>query len=669
MNPRLGDDLFRDTTGMTTLESHLLGGFHSQSNLNQPDHSASKSTWKRFGTHHVSASTFLASVARRCVVCESIRAAVSKLSDDFLATGRLFNSFTTYGVYYFPAWGTCWLVFHLGLSEEGMELNTDHSILEFLCRPPEYFSAHIEVNSLVPAHTEGSDSTENLDVAMAWIQICDETHDCLRQQSDGSGFSPTRLLDVGSTEDSVVKLVTSPPAHERYVTLSYCWGTGTSVRLLSHKIEGFQRGIHVESLPRTLQEAFRVSRGLGIKYIWIDALCIVQDSESDWNHESSKMAEIYRNSYCNIAATSSKDCHGGLIKARSPDHLGTILVTTGWEGCENGSLGLIDRFILRHNIEKAPLNARGWVLQERHLSPRTLHFADTRLFWECYKTTACETWPAGVARGCQLALLKRNLGHPAPRDALYLYWRQLLRSYTATRLTMEEDKLPAISGLARKLAALLSDKYVVGLWGASLLTELLWHAATRPGHRPSSYLGPTWSWVSTNGQVDTNIHWTSIDTVHTALARVVNYQIEYATDDVFGRVRSATLRLSGRIYPATFLHPMQPSADKPLYGSITFDDCQINAHCLATSYTLDVALGSVGSVHTYCLPLLVDIEGVRLIRGLLLQPTGNNRGEYSRIGTFTCFPNSSEAGTAVFNEEQYHLDPTLVDEEDHIVLI
>jgi hypothetical protein len=137
MGDQFEDDFsIQEMASMAKEEANLLGDFcllSEKRSRNSPS-----TTWKRYGTHHGSAAAFVASVASGCVICGSIRAAIPTLSDAHLTELRPFDSgFTTYGAYHFPAWGTCWLVFHLGLSEDGMQVDTEYSVLELLCRPPE----------------------------------------------------------------------------------------------------------------------------------------------------------------------------------------------------------------------------------------------------------------------------------------------------------------------------------------------------------------------------------------------------------------------------------------------------------------------------------------------------------------------------------------------------
>jgi hypothetical protein len=184
-----------------------------------------------------------------------------------------------------------------------------------------------------------------------------------------------------------------------YATLSYCWGSGPPVRLTSNNLSAFKRGISVAALPETLRDAVTVAQQIGVKYLWIDALCIIQDSGDDWGKEARKMADIYSSSYCNIAATHTRSCDDGLFTIHDLSKSAVICVDTCWDGVDIHQLGLVDYEFLIKKLERAPLNSRGWVLQERFLSPRTIHFGDDQVLWECYGGYRCEAFPFGPIPG------------------------------------------------------------------------------------------------------------------------------------------------------------------------------------------------------------------------------------------------------------------------------
>jgi hypothetical protein len=175
-----------------------------------------------------------------------------------------------------------------------------------------------------------------------------------------------------------------------YITLSYCWGSKPNFMLTSTTIVKFSSGIQIALLPKTLQDAVHITRWLNIKYLWIDSLCIIQDSGEDWEREASKMPEVYMNSYLTIAAMMSADSNGGCFSFRNPLVHQPCCLFDDPIGLFDGSGGRgifahpfeADQLRVGSTFEDSPLRKRAWVLQERILSPRIVYFGDT-IIWEC----------------------------------------------------------------------------------------------------------------------------------------------------------------------------------------------------------------------------------------------------------------------------------------------
>ncbi|KAJ4312494.1 hypothetical protein N0V84_009898 [Fusarium piperis] len=138
---------------------------------------------------------------------------------------------------------------------------------------------------------------------------------------------PTRVIDVGTDQQhpdkyAVCIVETIPAQTDRYIALTYCWGSkGNNVRTTRSTYSQMLRGFSSEALPRTIQDAIKVTRSLDIRYLWVDALCIIQseypgDPGSDWATEAGKMSTYYENAFYTIGASSSRDCDDGFLKAR-----------------------------------------------------------------------------------------------------------------------------------------------------------------------------------------------------------------------------------------------------------------------------------------------------------------------------------------------------------------
>ena len=233
-------------------------------------------------------------------------------------------------------------------------------------------------------------SATHLKILREWIRCCDNTHQCYPKNLD---FLPTRLLDVSDSGSRTIRLLTNAPGHTRqgrYVALSHRWGSPEQhAKFCTNKsnIEEFARGIDVARLPKTFQDAVYVTRGLGLHLLWIDSLCIVQDDEDDWGTESQFMEQVFSSAFCTIAASCARGTSDGFLKPR-PERQCVIMQGSSGEGtycvCE-----AIDDF--HRDVDQGELNQRGWVLQERALSRRTIYFTETQSYWECGGGVRCET--------------------------------------------------------------------------------------------------------------------------------------------------------------------------------------------------------------------------------------------------------------------------------------
>lgn len=231
-----------------------------------------------------------------------------------------------------------------------------------------------------------------------WIRNCDCTHDCVPKQID---FAPTRLLDISGFETNVVRLVETEDRlrqPRKYAALSHRWGSPPPIeesrttkdiikifRATKGTIEELKRGIEPARLPKTFRNAVVVARGLGLDYLWVDSLCIIQDDNDDWAIESKLMEQVFSSAYCALAASCASGTDAGFLRQRPKRTC--IPMTLGdatYYACE-----VIDDFDT--HVEQSELNQRGWVMQERALSRRTIYFAKHQSYWECGGGVRCET--------------------------------------------------------------------------------------------------------------------------------------------------------------------------------------------------------------------------------------------------------------------------------------
>ncbi|KAF2656626.1 HET-domain-containing protein [Lophiostoma macrostomum CBS 122681] len=430
---------------------------------------------------------------------------------------------------------------------------------------PRISSDDIVPKNRLPGESGSTWSTGAISQLESWLQCCCETHAC-QSAEEGDRFLPERLLHVGTKEIQKIHLVRGDQLAKdtKYATLSHCWGDPSLARpylLLQGNLDAMFQEVSATDLPKAFNEAILVLRQLNIEYIWIDSLCIVQDSKTDWQRNAALMWATYSHSFLNISATASSDSRSGLFRDRHPATiLDTIVeVPETHEYIDEGHHRFYDETTFREEVDNAPVNRRSWVVQERVLSPRIVHFCEGQLYWECQSLQASERMPAGfperMARTKQRSVYKGACKTKVDKKVFLHAWGSLVDLYTNCNLTYGSDKLPAVSALARNMQGTTSWKgeYLAGLWKDQLIDQLLW-STNHGARRTAEYRAPSWSWASMDGPISANFN---CNTAHRTfpyhidysrnLAKVLDAWVETDTES-FMSVSSGRLRLRAPVW-------------------------------------------------------------------------------------------------------------------------
>ncbi|KAK4542464.1 hypothetical protein LTR36_006716 [Oleoguttula mirabilis] len=466
---------------------------------------------------------------------------------------------------------------------------------------------------------------------------------------NGLTKAPTRLVDVGSdvpAEPARVVAGTHCLRHVTpgYIALSYCNGETPKPapwQLTSFTKATFEDELPLEILPQTLHDAILWTRRLGLRFIWIDNLCIIQDSPEDWQREASRMASIYGSALLTLVAASGS-IYGGMTDRQNP--LRNSAAALPLRSSSNSDVEQVV-YILPNGQKAAtslpaPPTDRAWCYQEDVLSPRIVNFTTSQIEWQCMSDKA------PIERRQGLAQLGK---HEA--CLWYTLWYRLVERYSRKELSYAADKLVAFSGIAASKAS--GGTYLAGIWKEDIWAGMLWSRdttmyTTHPGRRYETYIAPTWSWAGLDVPV----------AFHAALARsrrkrelpptehdpqVHGADVELSTFNTMGDVKGGSIVVTASsmplittsAYPDLFCESQQrqgdcqgrrrlpPGFDKYVVGEVVYN----------------VAAAAKDDSWHYCILLQVTdlaiwaetgIAGI----GLALRHERDRRGQavYKRVG-------------------------------------
>ncbi|KAL7790949.1 heterokaryon incompatibility protein domain-containing protein [Trichoderma ceciliae] len=319
-----------------------------------------------------------------------------------------------------------------------------------------------------------------------WVKDCDEHHSDHANLFLKDPELPTRILDVrsGCLRHS------EKGECGRYIALSHRWGINKIFRLEKNNIAELVKDMKIDRLPKTYQDAIKVTRQLGIQFIWIDSLCIIQDDPDDWEREAKRMEGVFALAYCTLAATSAEDSTAGFLDR--PSHRKCV-----------GPRSVDKRF--HRDVEEGILNQRAWVLQERALSPRIIHFTKTQTYWECGSVVRAECLVHSFKKLSWLG--DSHFPQTASRlnqDLSNCMFEDIFTKYSGLGITKLEDRPVAILGLESRLANFYNTRSVYGIFLNMLHRSLLWKRSGSSPMQPIDFhhkVVPSWSWMACAGEI------------------------------------------------------------------------------------------------------------------------------------------------------------------------
>jgi hypothetical protein len=397
---------------------------------------------------------------------------------------------------------------------------------------------------------------------------------------------PTRVVDVGFLDTLFVTHYISKGQYGQWLTLSHCWGDSRPATTTMSNLNSQCAGIMISRLPKTYQDAIMITRKLGYRFLWIDSLCIIQNSLIVWQEESVKMNDIYSNAVLNISADAAAGSTQGIFscssrrkEGRSPPRRPHLLPArpslidipvhspkAGLESTIYASRWYTDGF-----LNDNPLQKRGWVLQEAVLSHRRLRYTSSGLSWSCTTVpTSCnEARPHEIhnlnERANYITSVYQIPHKPLPhryvferdnderRSQIIQWWYEQINDYVNRQLTFQYDRFPAFSGIAERFSYLTQYQYKAGILVEDFRRGLLWQAVGAVIHAD---IAPSWSWAVAQGSRNSfypsifshvYAHETCLDDPDEV--ELVDISVKNLGDSSFGQVVSGSLTLRGLCHP------------------------------------------------------------------------------------------------------------------------
>ncbi|KAK1244079.1 hypothetical protein MKX08_002217 [Trichoderma sp. CBMAI-0020] len=507
-----------------------------------------------------------------------------------------------------------------------------------------------------------------------WLDNCSQKHDICRRAlaSNNKLYSvPTRLIDVGSEDQNTVRLIHTKnelvdDLHTPYLILSYCWGKGNdTAKTTQDNLDQRKQGIAVSMLPKSMSDAIKVTRAMGIRYLWIDAICIIYPDNDgyydDWTIETAEMGSYYNNALCCISAACAKDSSDGFLRER-------YIARYPWRENEciphDGSFFTIQQppSIAVPTLGNTPLMYRKWALQERILSSRRLHWTNVGLLWECSgglyreneplrnlcqrpqtspaaQTDTFASWIMAFAPDYHSfpwaqtdTLISQIMTFPK-EEALGNIWFYLLQQYFEMRLTVASDSLAAIHGIATRLSLQHNEEYLGGIFKTYCALGLAW----TKGEGAALIQGfPSWSWASVDS---CHFSYIGIEDVSysnfTSLARWVDSEQLPVVDTIpnFSSRSMRRIRVQGPLVTLSVNEPHLKIVAESSWSSLYWFSRGPVWQGQAIVITMDCRASATSIPAT--LDLFVCHKGKSTYFGIIVERSEKDgEGAYVRVGSF-----------------------------------
>lgn len=460
-----------------------------------------------------------------------------------------------------------------------------------------------------------------------------------------SPFLPRRVIDVGDANKECSPWLrlheSAKDERAHYTTLSHRWGNKILFQTNLENIEAHRTGIDFNALPMSFRDAVIATRALGVRYLWIDAICIIQDDHSDWIDQAPLMGKIYKNARCTLAAHSAQNSTAGFLECMSSPNPVRVADCISPNGVA-GKLCIGSPRSFKETIDYSHIKQRGWVLQELTLSRRTAHFSNGYIYWDCPHMTTPQSVGYTTEPSIQASPAIKTLRSGADFVGS---WFDLVTDYSKCELTYGTDKLVAISGIAAEWQNHLGEGrgrlYHSGLFACGLPQGLLWYSG---GGSLKKYKqrAPSWSWASVDGRIQ---FMNDRNAITVATVNAVDTDVD---GDVIADSPDCQLSMHASVKVAYITGEPLDFGIEPYTGERSFrrhgviikgSHMRMDGHWTGGQASIDI--GSIKSRSVLCARIcttqvaLDADEGLQVDFVLLLERMNPKSAQYRRIGVGT----------------------------------